>query len=80
MGIVRSKKSLGQALKMLKQVNPNQAPANREEIELRNLAQVAKLITQAALDRKESRGAHFRSDFPKKNDKKWQKHLIYKIG
>ncbi|OGB87131.1 L-aspartate oxidase [candidate division WOR-1 bacterium RIFCSPHIGHO2_02_FULL_45_12] len=79
-GIVRSKKSLGQALKMLKQVNPNQAPANREEIELRNLAQVAKLITQAALDRKESRGAHFRSDFPKKNDKKWQKHLIYKIG
>jgi succinate dehydrogenase/fumarate reductase flavoprotein subunit len=49
----------------------------KEEIELKNLAQVAELITQAALDRRESRGAHFRSDFPETDDKKWQKHLLY---
>ncbi|MBU0671592.1 MAG: hypothetical protein KJ732_01035, partial [Candidatus Margulisbacteria bacterium] len=40
--------------------------------------EVAQLIARAALDRQESRGAHFRSDFPKTDDKNWQRHLAYK--
>lgn len=79
-GIVRSKDSLKEALKKIQSVEKklNYSPFTKDEIELKNLTQVAKLITQAALDRKESRGAHFRSDFPKTDDKNWKRHLVYK--
>lgn len=39
-----------------------------EIIELRNLSLVARLIVESALHRKESRGGHFRSDYPERND------------
>ncbi|MBU0501772.1 MAG: FAD-binding protein, partial [Candidatus Margulisbacteria bacterium] len=81
-GIIRSEKSLTEALNKITAVEKrlNQNPLNREEIELRNLTLVARLIIQAALDRKESRGAHFRSDFPNTDDKNWQRSLIYQAG
>ena len=44
-------------------------------IELRSAARVATLILEAALMRRESRGAHFREDFPGQNDAQWQGHL-----
>jgi L-aspartate oxidase len=39
---------------------------SRREVEARNLLTVAEVIVQAALAREESRGAHFRMDFPEK--------------
>ncbi len=39
-----------------------------EIIELRNITQVAKLIVDSAKQRKESRGGHYRSDFPEMNE------------
>ncbi|MHA0857630.1 L-aspartate oxidase [Paenibacillus sp. CMAA1364] len=48
----------------------------REEFEFANMLTCSLLITQAALARKESRGAHYRSDYPDRDDQNWQKHLI----
>jgi L-aspartate oxidase len=44
--------------------------------ELQNLLTVASLMIDAALTREESRGTHFRSDFPRPDDAKWKKHIV----
>lgn len=44
--------------------------------ELQNMLTVSSLIVKSALIRKESRGGHYRLDYPKRNDKIWQKHII----
>jgi L-aspartate oxidase len=50
----------------------------RDFIELRNIILNAELIVRAALARRESRGGHFREDFPCKNDK--AQESIAKLG
>jgi L-aspartate oxidase len=49
---------------------------DRQSIEIRNLLTVGALITRSALAREESRGAHFRSDFPHHNDSAFLKHSV----
>ena len=41
-----------------------------------NLVTVARLIARAALGRHESRGAHYRDDFPKRDDVNWNAHIV----
>lgn len=50
--------------------------ARLEALELDNLFAVALATAYSALERQESRGAHAREDFPKRNDAKWLKHIL----
>jgi L-aspartate oxidase len=43
--------------------------------ELQNLLTIARLMIHSALAREESRGVHFRGDFPERNDTAWQRHV-----
>lgn len=45
-------------------------------LELGSILDLAEVIVKGALAREESRGAHFRSDFPKRNDQEWLKHTL----
>ena len=51
--------------------------ARVEALELSNLAEVALATMVSAEARNESRGAHAREDFPKRDDDKWLKHTLY---
>jgi succinate dehydrogenase flavoprotein subunit len=49
-------------------------------IELGYLLDVAEAIVVAAQERKESRGAQFRTDFPQRNDAEWLKHIDISVN
>jgi len=51
------------------------APGDRELRRLSSLVTVGALIAGAALRREESRGGHFREDFPSRDDLHWRKHV-----
>jgi len=76
-GVIRDRESLTQAADILaawqKSLPP---PTDRPSYELHNLVLTGRLMTEAALLREESRGAHFRSDFPQSSPQ-WQKHIVF---
>jgi L-aspartate oxidase len=76
-GIVRNGKALRLALDELKKLN-NQlfAGCNRRAQEARNVMNCALLVARSALAREESRGAHYRLDFPAHDDARFKKHSI----
>lgn len=76
-GIVREGKRLRTTLARLQELTSLLAPAtSRRGWEARNILATATLITRSALAREESRGAHYRTDFPFHNDAKFLKHSI----
>jgi L-aspartate oxidase len=77
-GIIRSGKSLKEAAGILatwESLLPQ--PSDRSAYELSNLVLCARLVTEAALLREESRGAHFRTDFPRTSPE-WQRHIVFR--
>ncbi|MBW9222788.1 hypothetical protein KKP97_07065 [Methanothermococcus sp. SCGC AD-155-C09] len=70
--IIRSEKGLKNALleinrlkKDLKNIKLNGIVQIQKYFEFKNMLTVAEIIIKCALERKESRGAHYRSDYPK---------------
>lgn len=55
-------------------------PASRASAEARNLADVARAMGRCALFREESRGGHFRSDFPLTDDRRFGGHTLLAAG
>jgi len=51
--------------------------ARIEALELQNLIEVALATISSAKNRHESRGAHSRADFPKRDDESWLQHSLY---
>ena len=78
-GIVRSGTGLKAALEYLNRLGPRIAhPQTRRAHEAQNIHAVALLVARSALAREESRGAHYRTDFPLHNDVRFLKHSIIK--
>lgn len=80
-GIRRNERGLIKAVKELERYA--KAFRNKmetiEEFEYLNLLTIAVLVANAALLREESRGGHFREDFPKQDDLVWRKHIVQSI-
>jgi len=76
-GIVRSGSGLREAIEQLekwRQCLP--VMTSRRQCEANNIYQTALLIARSALARQESRGAHYRLDYPAHNDARFRKHSI----
>ena len=77
-GIVRSEKPLAEAQEIIKfwqRYVMDKVFDSPEGWECQNMLTVSLLVAQAAQKRRESRGVHFRSDFPDMDDKNFGKHI-----
>jgi len=76
-GMVRDEAGLSEAIARLEQLHAAlPAASSRHRAETRNLIESGLTIARAALARRESRGAHFRGDFPQPDDQHFRKHSI----
>jgi len=77
-GVVRDGKSLRQVVSELSTLEP--PTGDRRACEAANILQAGLLIARSALAREESRGAHYRLDYPLKNDARFRKHSVVSGG
>jgi succinate dehydrogenase/fumarate reductase flavoprotein subunit len=79
-GIIRNQQSLDRAMETIMIQEDNKALVTTPGslirfLEFRNMRLVAELVCRSALERTESRGSHFRSDYPGENDQGWLKNI-----
>jgi L-aspartate oxidase len=81
-GVERTGAALGEALGTVegwcRYVLPRQF-ADQQGWQLQNMLEVARLMIRSALERRETRGVHFRSDHPEQRDE-WRAHLAWRRG
>ena len=86
--VFRDKKGLEQALQRIRDLQGRMGNLKlmykgkrfnyelEEALELENMLRLGEVIVYSALQREESRGAHYRNDFPERNDQSWLKHTL----
>ena len=90
-GIVRTQSEMDQAVEKIaalkQRADQAAAPGNREynpgwhtALDLHNLLTVSEAVARAAAQRQESRGAHFREDYPEKDEEWGKTSLVVKKG
>lgn len=80
-GILRGGKELKAAVELIAAMQSAVAEKEgRREYEFSNLHALAEVVVRSALARQESRGSHYRSDFPYRDDEKFQTHSIATKG
>ncbi|MFQ5710825.1 MAG: FAD-binding protein [Candidatus Geothermarchaeales archaeon] len=91
-GLIRRRRGLRQALEELNNIRLNDLSRiflssdsmrfNREwveALEVHSMLDVAEAVLRSALLRGESRGAHYREDFPERDDEKWLRHVVVRL-
>lgn len=77
-GLRRTREGLLKGLEELQRQLPifGAALHTREQLEFANMLTCSLLLTESALAREESRGGHYRVDFPERNDERWRRHIL----
>ena len=81
-GIIRNLKGLDKAMvKILryKDLTDDMKNESLHDYELQNIILLSRLVVESALEREESRGAHFRSDFSRTDDANWKRHIVKQL-
>ena len=63
---------------LLPQVPASSVSSLRQAIEVKNSLLTAELMARAALIRRESRGSHYREDYPNQDDENWRFNIIFR--
>ena len=81
-GIIRNEEGLQTALDEIadlkakfKMVSISSVQDLSDALKLENMLKVSDMVVRSALKRTESRGAHYRSDYPEENNKLWLKNI-----
>jgi len=79
-GVIRRKKGLEEALTHLRKPRPRVAVSSPPDLikllDFQNMRCVARMVCRAALERTESRGSHFRTDYPDENNQNWLQNIV----
>ena len=79
-GIIRDEVGLKEALRAIKELSDEYiSELEMEKLELGNMLLLGRIVIESALERKESRGGHYRKDYPV-SDMKWLKHSVQRRG
>jgi L-aspartate oxidase len=81
-GIIRNADGLYKALKVVMEIKDKiieRENASMYDFILQNDVMVSEIIIMSAIERRESRGAHYRSDYTEKNDVRWKKNIVKKL-
>jgi succinate dehydrogenase / fumarate reductase flavoprotein subunit len=88
LGLTRGREKMAEALESVKALKARAARVRLEDtgrtfntdlitaLELGSLVELAETVVAGALAREESRGAHYRADFPRRDDANWLKHTL----
>jgi fumarate reductase (CoM/CoB) subunit A len=85
--VIRSRKGLEQALSAIERLGSEEAGITvnnprdlRTTLEFRNMRLASEMVCRAALMRTESRGAHFRTDYPEEDGRNWLRSIVITKG